>query len=149
MIGVTDPPRFERSFSVRLEKFIRAVPSEVVTLQMNSQTDFIAFEILPTNQKSAAIEGEASTQGGITFTVGRATSVELSVGGEDRFFQICEAIFTSRFSESVVYSSKRRVLCAQIQLEIGGRNVRLGGHQLFWWLFPNKRKELLQYQPYF
>jgi hypothetical protein len=142
-------PGFEGNFSLRLQKLVCALPPDAARLQMNSQADFVAFEILPTNQKSARIEGEASTQGGITFTVGRATGVELSTSQQDRFFQVCEAIFTSRFSESLVYSSKGHVLYSQIRLEIKGRNVRLGGQRLLWRLFPNKRNELFQYQPYF
>jgi len=139
---------FEKSFSLRLEKLIHALPPDAVSLQINSQADFIAFRILPTNQESARIVGEASTQGGITFTVGRATSVELGASQEKRFFQLCEAIFTSKFSESLVYSSEGRLLFSKIRLKIKDRHVRLGGNQLLWRLFPKKRCEVFQYQPY-
>jgi len=98
---------------------------------------------------AAGIKGQASTQGGIAFKVGRSTTVELSSPNQDRFFEICEAILTSHFTEFVTYGSNGRVLRSRIPLEIKGRKVRLGGHQLFWWLFPNKRKEQFPYKPYY
>ncbi len=149
MLTTDYPPSFERNFLVRLETLIQVLPPASADLQTRPETDYVAFRILPTNQNSAAIEGQASTQGGIAFKVGRATTVELSRPSEDHFFQICEAIFRSHFTEFIIYSSKGRVLYSRIALEINGRKIRLGGHQLFWWLFPNRRNEQFHYQPYY
>src|SRR5260370_15581179 len=143
------PPGFERNFLVRLETVVQVLPPHTATLQTKSEIDCLTFRISPTIQESATIEGQASTQGGIAFRVGRATSVELSMSNEDRFFQICEAVFSSHFTEFVIYSSTGRVLYSRIQLVIKGRKVRLGGHQLFGWLFPNRRKEQFPYKPYY
>jgi hypothetical protein len=143
------PSSFERNFLLSLETIARALPPHAATLQTESAADYVTFRISPANDQSAILVGEASTQGGIAFRVGRATTVELSKSNEDRFFQICEAVFSSHFTEFVTYSATGRVLCSRIQLKIKGRKVRLGGHQLFWWLFPNRRKEQFPYKPYY
>jgi hypothetical protein len=142
------PAGFERSFLERLEGVVQALPGNAATLQTESSADYVIFKIFPTNRNSAPIEGEASTQGGIALKIGRATRVELSTNAEDRFFLICRAVFTSHFTESLISTSKGRTLYSRIVLSIDGRQIRLGGHQLFWWLFPNKRKELFSYAPY-
>ena len=105
--------------------------------------------ISPADQESATIEGQASTQGGITIKIGRATTMELSRFNEDRFVQICEAVSSSHFTEFAIYSTTGRPLYSRIELDSKGRKVRLGGHQLFWWLYPNKRKERFHYKPYY
>ena len=133
---------------VRLETVVQALPPDSATLQTGPEIDCVAFKIFPTNQNSAAIEGQASTQGGIAFKVGRATTVELSISQVDRFFRICEAIFASHMTEFLIYGSRGRVLYSRVWLEIKGRKARLGGHQLFWWLFPNRHKESFYYEPY-
>jgi hypothetical protein len=143
------PPGFEKNFLVRLETVVQALPPHTATLQTTPEIDCLTFRISPTNQESASIEGQASTQGGIAFRVGRATTVELSGFNEDRFVQICEAIFSSHFTEFVIYGSTGRILHSRIELEVKGHKVRLGGHQLFWWLFPNRRNEHFPYKPYY
>jgi hypothetical protein len=143
------PPGFERNFLVRLETVVQALPPHTATLQTKAEIDAVTFEISPSNQEAATIKGQASTQGGIDFRIGRATTVELSVFNENRFVQICEAVFSSHFTEFVVYSSTGRILHSRIELEVNGHRVRLGGHQLFWWLFPNRRKEQFPYKPYY
>lgn len=145
----TYPQSFERNFLVRLETVINALPPDTSILRTGPEVDSVAFRIFPTNQNSAPIVGQASTQGGIAFKVGRATTVELSRPNEDRFFQICEAVFTSHFTESVIYGSAGRVLYSRIRLEVKGHRIRLGGHQLFWWLFPNRREHQFRYEPYY
>lgn len=148
MLTNDSPPSFERKFLVRLEALVQVLPPHIATLQAKPEIDCLSFRISPTNQESATIEGQASTQGGIALRVGRATTLELSRSNEDLCFQICEAVFTSHFTESVIYSSTGRVLYSRIQLVTKGHKVRLGGHQLFWWLFPNRRKEQFPYKPY-
>jgi len=149
MLTTSYPPTFEDRFSVRVVELMQTLPPDTGALETESGYDWVKFGIFPKNQSSAAIQGHASSQGGIAFKVGRATTVELSLPKVDRFFQICEAVFGSHFTEFVVYSSTGRVLYSRIQLEIKGHKVRLGGHQLFWWLFPNKRKEQFLYKPYY
>lgn len=143
------PAGFERNFLLRLQTVARALPPHAATLQTESEADYITFRISPTNEESAPLEGQASTQGGIAFRIGRATTVELSNSREDLFFQICEAVFSSHFTEYVIYGSTERILYSRIRLEIKGRKVRLGGHQLFWWLFRNRRREQFHYKPYY
>jgi hypothetical protein len=143
------PPSFEIGFLARVKTLVDALPAETATLKTKSEIGCVYFSISPTNQQSAGIEGEASIQGGINFKVGRATITELSPSNEDRFFQICEVVFGSHFTESVTYSSSGRVLYSRIHLAVDGSTVRLGGHQLFWWLYPNRRKERFYYKPYY
>ena len=148
MLTTDYPPSFEMNFLARLETVVQVLPAHTASLQTKLELDCITFRISPSNQESATIEGRASSQGGIAFRVGRGTTLELSRSNEDRFFQICEAVFGSHFTELVIYGSTGRVLYSRIQLEVEGHRVRLGGHQFFWWLFPKRRKEQFAYQPY-
>jgi len=149
MLTTSYPPTFEERFSVRLVEVMQALPPGTAALETEFGYDWVNFGIIPKNQWSAAIQGHASTQGGIAFKVGRATTVELSLPEVDRFFQICQAVFGSHFTELVIYDSTGRVLYSRIQLEIEGHRVRLGGHRLFWWLFPKRRREQFLYKPYY
>jgi len=149
MLTVDYPPGFETHFLMRLEAVVRALPAGTAALQTKHEIDYLTFIISPCDDEAAPIRGQASTQGGIAFKVGRETTMELSKSNEDRFFQICEALFSSQCTEFVIYSSKGRVLYSRIQLRIKGRKVRLGGRRLFWWFFPNRRKEQFSYKPYY
>ena len=143
-----DMPSFTSAFSERLRAIVGTLPANTATLEIDADSDIVTFTISPSNHHAAIIKGEASSQGGINFRVGRATIVEASTSREQWFFQFCEAVFRSRFTESVTYSSTGRVLCSRIQLENNGQKLRLGGHQIFWRLFPNKRNEEFDYEPY-
>jgi hypothetical protein len=142
-------PSFTSAFSERLRAIVGTLPANTAILEIGCDSDIVTFTISPSNHHSAVIKGEAACQGGINFRVGRATIVEASTSREQWFFQLCEAVFRSHFSESVSYSSTGRVLCSSIQLERNGQKIRLGGRQLFWWLFPNKRNEEFAYEPYY
>jgi hypothetical protein len=144
-----DPlPPFTSAFSERLRALVRTLPANAATLEIRGDSDIVNFTISPRNHHAASIKGEASTQGGINFRVGRSTIVEVSHLREQWFFRICEAVCGSHFTEVATYSSTGRVLYSRIELEENGKKVRLGGHRLFWWLFPNKRKEKFAYEPY-
>jgi hypothetical protein len=140
---------FTRSFSERLRAVFGTLPADTATLEIGGDRDVVTFTISPSNHRAAIIKGESSSHSGINFRVGRATIVEASISKEQWFFQLCEAIFGSHFTESVSYSSTGRVLYSRIELEKNGQKIRLGGHQLFWWLFPNRRNEHFAYEPYY
>lgn len=139
---------FTRAFSERLRAIVDTLPANTATLEIGGDNDVVTFTISPRNQHAAIIQGEASSQGGINFRVGKGTIVEASTSREQWFFQLCETIFGSHFTESVSYSSTGRILYSRIDLERDGQKIRLGGHQLFWWLFPNRRNETFAYEPY-
>ncbi len=141
-------PSFSGAFSGRLRALVCTLPANSATLEIGGDSDIVTFTISPSNHHAAIIKGEASSQGGINFRVGRATIVEASTSREQWFFQLCEMVFGSHFSESVSYSSTGRILYSRIELEKNGQKIRLGGHQLFWWLFPNRRNEQFAYEPY-
>jgi len=141
-------PSFTSVFSERLRALVRTLPANAATLEIGGDSEFVTFTISPSNHHAAIIKGEASSQGGINFRVGRGTMVEASHLRQQWFFQLCEAVFGSHFTESVTYSSTGRVLYSRIELEHKGKKIRLGGHQLFWRLFPNRRNEQFAYQPY-
>ena len=141
-------PSFTSAFLGRLRDLVRTLPGNAAIVEIGGDRDVLTFTISPANQHSASIEGEASTQGGVVFRVGRATTTELSILREHLFFRACEAVFRSHFTESVTYSSTGRVLYSRIELQNNGKRIRLGGHQLFWWLFPNRRNEQFAYEPY-
>ena len=141
-------PSFTNAFSERLRAIVGTLPANTATLEIGGDSDIVTFTISPSNRHAAIIKGEASSQGGINFSVGRATIVEASTSRDQWFFQICNAVFGSHFTESVSYSSTGRVLYSRILLERNGQKIRLGSHQLFWWLFPNKRNEDFAYEPY-
>ncbi len=143
-----DLPSFTSVFSERLRAIVGTLPANTATLELDGDRDVVTFTISPSNHHAAIIKGEASSQGGINFRVGRATIGEASTSREQWFFQFCEAVFRSHFTESVTYSTTGRVLYSRIQLENNGQKIRLGGRQLFWWLFPNKRNEEFAYEPY-
>lgn len=143
-----DMASFTTAFSERLRAVVGILPANAATLEIGGDSDVVTFTISPSNHQGAMIKGEASSQGGINFRVGRATVVEASTSRAQWFFQLCEAVFRSRLTESVSYSSTGRILYSRIELEKNGQKIRLGGHQLFWWLFPNKRKEKFAYEPY-
>lgn len=142
------PPLFTSAFLEHLQALVRSLPDNAATLVVGGDSDVLTFTISPANQQSATIKGEASAQGGINFRVGRATIVEASTSREQWFLRLCEAVFHSHFTESVTYSSTGRVLYSRIQLQSNGKKIRLGGHQGFWWLFPNRRNEQFAYEPY-
>ena len=141
-------PSFASAFSERLRALVRSLPADTATLELGGDNDVVTFTISPSNQRAATIKGEASPQGGINFRVGRGTFVEASTSKEQWFLLLCAAVFASRFTESLSYSSTGRVLYSRIELEKDGQKIRLGGHQLFWWLFPNRRNEQVAYEPY-
>jgi hypothetical protein len=149
MLTKDNSASFERDFSACLDTMVRALPPHTATLRTKPEIDAVSFAIAPASQESATIEGHASTQGGINFKIGRATTVELSRSNLIRFVQICKSVFSSHFTEFVIYGSTGRTLYSRIELEIEGHKVCLGGHQLFWWLFTNRRKERYCYRPYY
>jgi hypothetical protein len=71
------------------------------TLEIGGDSDVVTFKISPSNQHAAIIQGEASSQGGISFRVGKGTVVEAFTSRNNSFFQLCEAVFGSHFTESV------------------------------------------------
>lgn len=141
-------PSFTKEFSKRLRALARILPANAATLEIGGDSEIVTFTISPSNHHAAIIKGEASSQGGINFRVGRGTIVEASISREQWFFQVCEAVFGSHFTESVTYSSTGRVLYSRVELQKDGQKIRLGGSQLFWWLFRNRRNEQFTYQPY-
>jgi hypothetical protein len=143
-----DMASFTTAFSEHLRALVGTLPASTATLEIGGDSDVVTFAISPRNQYAAIIKGEASSQGGINFRVGRATTAEVSSSREQWFFQVCEAVFRSHFTESVSYSSTGRILYSRIELEKNGQKLRLGGHQLFWWLFRNRRNEQFSYEPY-
>ena len=149
-------PTFETKFLKRLKHVIGSLPTGAATLQIGGpsslpETVYPSFLISPANQNSAPIKGSAAPQQGIIFTIGRATVVELGEDqrGEDRFFQICQGVFTSHFRERLIYISSGRVIHSRIVLPGDGRGLRLRQQQILWWLFPNKTEKLFSYQPYY
>jgi hypothetical protein len=139
----------ELDFLERLRFVVRSVPKGSLTLHTDPKADYVGFKIVPSNPKSAGVAGEASTQGGIAFNVGAATTVELSKAKLDFFFEICVALFTRGAHEQTIYAPTGRVLYSVMLVEIGARKVRLGGHQLFWWLFPRRVTKSVVYDPYY
>jgi hypothetical protein len=150
-LRLTEQPQqsiFETRFIGHLQSFVSAAPPNVLTLQTDAQSDYVIFKMIPSNPKSAAIQGEASTQGGITFTVGRASKGELSTVRDEFFFEMCEAVFTSHLTEYVVQSTSGRILATRIILIVNGKKLRLGGSQMLWWLlFPKRQTKVFEYEP--
>jgi hypothetical protein len=153
---------FEERVTARLNAMVAALPPGTATLYVGSDPNCVAkalfpyFRITPGNLKSATITGYLVEGQGIDFTIGQATGGEIFVsndnarGGaeEDRFFRICQAVFTSSFTERLTYSKRGRVICSRIVLQLGSQSVRLGGHRFFWWAVPNRTEKLFHYEPY-
>jgi hypothetical protein len=90
--------------------------------------------------------------------IGEATGGEVFVSKErtarqnkhvERFLGICHAVFGTSFLETLVYSRRGRVIRSQIVFGAGGRRIRIGGRQVFWWLFPGRVTKRFSYEPYY
>jgi hypothetical protein len=158
-----DPyPSVEARVLERLAVVVGNLPQGTAELYVGKNSSlqknlFPYFRISPQNSKSAAIEGYVYNQQGIDFKIGHGTGGEIYVSskrqpnptGEDRFFRICHAVFTTHFSEELIYSSSGRVIWSRIMLEVERDKMRVGGHQVFWWLFPNRTVKHFSYEPYY
>jgi hypothetical protein len=163
---VTRPPilqGFESRALRRLEATLNALPKGKATLYWGADPTspakalFPYFRITPANANSGSIRGFLVEGQGFDYTIGQATGGEIFVGptdspqmraNEDRFFEICQAVFKSQFTELLTYNSRGRVIRSRISLRLGGRTVRLGGQQLFWWLVPGRVTKVFSYEPY-
>jgi len=162
---VAQPPvleGFEARALARLKATVEALPPGTATLYVGADPEsavkslFPYFRITPTNPRAAPIRGFLASGQGFDFTVGRGTFSELSVreqaeasSNEQRFFQICHAVFKSHFSERLVYDSRGRIIYSRIVLALDGRKVTLGGNRIFWWVCLQKKQGLWLYEPYF
>jgi hypothetical protein len=155
-------PGFETRFAERLRNTVAALPVGAAQLSFDKKPCggplLPHFRITPTNPHSAIVEGCFAEGEGINFSIGHGTSGEVYVttemgenvkAQEDRFFDICRAVFTTRFSEDLVYNSHGRRVSSRMVLEIDGHTMVLGRHRAFWWLFPNKTRKHFSYEPYY
>ena len=148
----------------RLKAAVAALPSNSAQLQLSEDHDPRArfpgwrFQITPTKSDSASLQGFIDSVFGVWFTVGQAARGEVFLAGrngqknkiaENEFFDICNAVFKTQFSEEVTYSSKRQVLRSRIMLRVGERMVGIGGHQFLWWLYPGRTIRRFLYEPYY
>ena len=148
----------------RLKATVAALPEKSVELQVSEDRDPRAcfpgwrFRITPTKPDSASLQGLVDSVFGVWFIIGQATRGEVFLAGrngkqnkikEDAFFDICHAVFTTHFSEEVTYSSSNWVLRSRVTLRAGERMVRIGGHQILWWLYPRRTTKHFSYEPYY
>jgi hypothetical protein len=149
----------------RLREIVAALPEKSADLYIDEDRDPKArvpgwhFRVTPSKQHSACIQGLVDSSFGIYFTIGEATAGEIFLASrssktnemeEERFFAICRAVFTTHFSEDVTYSStSNRVLRSRIMLRVDERTIRIGGHQLFGWLYPRRTTKHFSYEPYY
>ena len=154
---------FEERATARLNAMVGALPNGIATVHIGCDPDSVAkalfpyFRITPSNPKSATIRGYLIERQGIDFTIGEATGGEMFVpndsprarANEERFFQICQAVFMSSFTEDLTYSRRGRVIRSKIVLQLDSRSLRLGGHQLFWWAALNRTEKRFYYEPYY
>jgi hypothetical protein len=150
---VMHPVGFEVHMIECLRAEIAALPERSAELYVGSdprypKSPFPFFRITPRNSQSAPIQGMIADYQGIDFTVGRGTGGEIPIGRADHFLRICRAVFTTRFSEVVVYSRRGRVIWSRVILKIDGHKVGIGGGQIFWWLFPKRVTKVFSYEPY-
>jgi hypothetical protein len=165
MAMVRTPPvcsDFEERVTARLKALVTVLPDGAATFYAGANPNALAkslfpyFCITPSNPKSATIRGYVIERQGIDFTIGQATGGEIFVANgsararahEDRFYQICQAVFTSSFTEYLTYSKRGRVIRSRIVLQLDSRSVQLGGHQLFWWAVLNRTEKCFHYEPY-
>lgn len=152
---------FEKRILNRLEATVLALPSGTAELYIGDypgveKSLFPYFSVTPTNPKSATIRGTVIEGQGIDFTIGHGTGGEIYIkeDGKDArtlenwFFKVCNAVFISRFSETLTYNASGRVIRSAIALQIDRRRVRLGGQHIFWWAFRRKTMKTFDYDPY-
>jgi hypothetical protein len=163
MVKETVSSTFEERATVGLNAMVAALPRGTADLYIGSEPDCVAkalfpyFCITPSNPRSATIRGHLIEGQGFDYVIGQATGGEIFVPNdsakaavhEDRFFQICQAVFTSSFTECVTYSRRGRVIRSKIVLQIASHIVQLGGHQLFWWAVLNRTEKCFHYEPYY
>jgi hypothetical protein len=166
MVMVRTPPicsDFEERVVARLNAMVAALPNGTANLYVGADPNspkslFPYFRITPTNPRSATIRGHVVEGEGFDYAIGRGTSGEIFVSlnnsararaREDKFFQICHAVFTSSFTEYLTYSSRGKVIRSRMVLQLDFRSVRLGRHQLFWWLALNRTEKCFHYDPYY
>ena len=154
---------FEHEFLERLRgDLVRALPEGTADFYVghpaSHPNSLPYFRITPTNPRAAKIQGFVCEGQGIDFTIGEATGGEVFVSrkrnaedriGVEKFFQICRAVFTSHFSETIVLNPRGRRLWSKIVLTVDGRKVRLQGGSIFWFLFPRRAKRVICYEPYY
>lgn len=164
MIEAISTSGFETKFLERLKTVVAALPAgrtaelSVSNERAGTRSSLPHFRIKPSNQRSARIEGFFIEGEGINFTMGEGTWRELYVTSEtgvrqekqiDRFFEICQTIFSSKSTEVLTYSSSARLIRSRLTAKVNGRDVLLGGgQQFFWWLFPGRVTKRFSYEPY-
>lgn len=156
-------PGFETTFAERLRGVVAELPKGTAELQFEkracgSPSPLPYFRIAPSNPRSSPIEGFFVQGEGINFNIGRATSREVYVANEsgdeskaevDEFFRICQAVFTTQFSEKAIYDARGKVIWSRIVLRVDGRNIVLGGQRIFWWFHRAKTRKQFEYEPYY
>lgn len=157
-------PGFEAEVLDRLRTLVAAMPNGVAELHIgrvpgSSKSLFPYFRVTPKNPRSAIIAGVVIERQGIDLEIGRATTTEIFMGSEvgkrakaseEEFFAICRAVFTTPFTEKIVYNSGKRVIWARTILTLdGGKTKWMGGGRAFWWLNPYRTTNYISYEPYY
>jgi hypothetical protein len=145
----------------RLEERVLALPAGTADLYIGDypgveKSVFPYFSVTPTNSKSATIRGAVISGQGIDFTVGHGTGGEIYIKNDGKvartqenwFFKICDAVFTSWFSETLTFDAGGHVIRSALALQIDRRRVRLGGQHIFWWASRRKTMKTFDYEPY-
>ena len=159
MVDLSNPIAFETRILDRLKSAVDVLPkgTAVFSTQKDARTLYPHFRISPANPQSATIHGYVIAGQGIDYTIGRGTGGEIFIKNglnqkaraeEEEFFQICEAVFRTRFTETLTYNSTGKLIRSAIVLMIRDREVRLGGHRIFWWVSPHKTEKRFSYEPY-
>jgi|ERR1700687_1477874 len=162
MVGNMCKGELEIRILDRLKATVAALPEKTAVLDLETNYPTApgpCFRITPTNPHSAPIRGSVSNGFGIYFTIGEATTGEIYLASwrsksnkkeEDHFFDICQAVFTTHFSEDLIYNhADNWVLRSRIILRVGERKIRIWGHQIFWWLYPMRKTKHISYEPYY
>lgn len=153
---------FEKEFLERLRKTVQSLPAGTADLYIghypSSPKSFPWFRIMPTNPRAAKIEGFVIDGQGIDFMFGDASTGEVFVSPKrtsrqlahvERFFRLCQAIFTEHAVELVVRNIKGRPIWTRLTIPVDGRTEKVGGGYFLWWLSPKRTKRVIRYEPYY
>jgi len=153
---------FEQRTIEGLRAAIDALPKGTADLQVGrppkvTEALFPSFLVTPANPRSAPIEG-VILDGQVELRVGHSGTAELWGGrnpeqqarARQKFYAICNAVFTTHFSEEVDFDLRNRVLRSRLVLVVNGEEIKLGINLLIARLCRRThKKEVYAYEPYY
>jgi hypothetical protein len=146
-----------------LEEIVKEMPPRTATLEISrvpGQPGWPEpyFALIPTNPAAGQITGVVIEEQGVELTIGKGGMRSISAKGgtlfegmscEEEFHQVCLAIIQNGFDEYIVCDRHGRFIYAESTVTVSGKAIKFGSGRWFPLPFARRKRESIQYRPYY